>query len=239
MIRATGMPTTTAVASDRITASDQADLAIMNGMTVLPGTPGLTPADVAHVLVPGHGRNADATGLTPGGADRCRAAAALEVPGVIVCSGYKSPIDDKGAPWTHRDETFQGIPEADLMRSWLLEAGVPDTRIRVERHSVDTVTNLLRADHEGHFGDGRPVAIVAQHGHLRRILAIAPRLLRRPFLGVVVPGGDTRENPLAKPVSRWISLGLPRDPAAAIGTATRRAELLWGTARALGRRRYY
>ncbi|MEU4424595.1 YdcF family protein [Actinoplanes sp. NPDC024001] len=214
------------------------------GFDVLPGTAGLTLADVAHILVPGHGRDSEGAGLNPGGADRCRQAAELHrsgLPGVIVCSGYKSPIDGKGRPWTVAGETFQGVPEADLMRSWLLTAGIPEAVIRVERHSVDTVTNLLRAEHEGHFGDDRPVAVVAQRGHLRRILSvIAPRTLRRAYLGVVVPAADaTRENPLAVPVSRLISARLPADPAAAIAAATHRAELLWGTARRLGKRGYH
>ena len=44
-------------------------------------------------------------------------------------------------------------------------------------------------------------AIVAQRGHLSRILTVvAPRTLRRGYLGVVVPArGPTRENPLAGP----------------------------------------
>lgn len=214
---------------------------------MVPGTAGLTLGEVAHVLVPGHGRDLDATGLNPGGIERCRLAAELHGSGLtgrIVCAGYKSPIDGKGRPWTTPEapgESFQGVPEADLMRSWLLAAGVPEAVIRVERHSVDTVTNLLRAEHEGHFGDDRPVAIVAQRGHLLRILSVvAPRTLRRPYLGVLVPvPGRARENPLAVPVSRLICGRLPADPAAAIATATRRSGLLWGAARRLGKRGYY
>ncbi|MEU4162597.1 ElyC/SanA/YdcF family protein [Actinoplanes sp. NPDC026670] len=211
---------------------------------VMPGTPGLSLSQVAHVLVPGHGRNHDASGLTPGGADRCCTAlavhSALSPGGVVVCSGYKSPADRKGETVQTGGETFQGVPEADLMRVWLLAAGADPAVLRVERHSVDTVTNLLRAEHEGHFGDDRPVAIVAQRGHLRRILSVvAPRTLRRPYLGVVVPGGAPRENPLAVPVSRLILAGLPADPATAITAATRRAERLWQLAGLLGRRSYH
>lgn len=219
---------------------------------MIAGTPGLSLDQVAHVLVPGHGRNHDASGLTPGGADRCCTAlavhSALSPGGVIVCSGYKSPADRKGAV-IHLDlppgssagrAVFQGVPEADLMRDWLLAAGADPAVLRVERQSVDTVTNLLRAEHEGHFGDDRPVAIVAQRGHLRRILSVvAPRTLRRPYLGVVVPGGAPRESPLAVPMSRLIIAGLPADPAAAITTATRRAERLWQLAGLLGKRSYH
>jgi hypothetical protein len=212
---------------------------------VLPGTPGLTLDQVAHILVPGHGRNHDGSGLTPGGADRCRAALALHsspalIRGVIVCSGYKSPADRKGGIFQAAGEIFQGVPEADLMHAWLLSAGADPAALRVERHSVDTVTNLLRAEHEGHFGDDRPVAIVAQRGHLRRILTIvAPRTLRRRYLGVVVPGGAPRENPLAAPMSRLITTGLPAGPPAAIATATHRAERLWHLAGLLGKRSYH
>jgi hypothetical protein len=211
---------------------------------VLPGTPGLSLDQAGHVLVPGHGRNRDASGLTPGGADRCCTALAvhsvLSPTGVIVCSGYKSPADRKGAAFHAGGETFQGVPEADLMRDWLQTAGADPAVLRVERHSVDTVTNLLRAEHEGHFGDDRPVAIVAQRAHLRRILTIvAPRTLRRPYLGVVVPGGTHRENPLAAPMSRLITAGLPADAPAAIAAATRRAERLWHLAGLLGKRSYH
>ncbi|BEL09208.1 hypothetical protein Q0Z83_073990 [Actinoplanes sichuanensis] len=211
---------------------------------MLSGTPGLSLGRVAHVLVPGHGRNHDASGLTPGGVDRCRIGlavhSALSPGGVIVCSGYKSPADRKGAVFRADGETFQGAPEADLMRDRLLAAGADAAVLRVERHSVDTVTNLLRAEHEGHFGDDRPVAIVAQRGHLHRILSVvAPRTLRRPYLGVVVPGGAPRENPLAAPMSRLIIAGLPTDPAAAITTATARAERLWRLAGLLGKRSYH
>ncbi|WP_433794080.1 YdcF family protein [Actinoplanes sp. CA-252034] len=210
---------------------------------VLPGTPGLTLDRVAHILVPGHGRNHDGSALTPGGADRCRTALALHTTlqrGVIVCSGYKSPADRKGPAVALAGETFQGLPEADLMHAWLLSAGADPSALRVERHSIDTVTNLLRSEHEGHFGDDRPVAVVTHRGHLRRILAIiAPHTLRRPYLGVVVPGGAPRENPLATPISRLIAAALPADPAAAVATATRRSERLWQLAGLLGKRSYH
>ncbi|GAA4599504.1 hypothetical protein BJY16_003100 [Actinoplanes octamycinicus] len=162
---------------------------------ILPGTPGLTLAEVAHVLVPGRGRTATGDGLTPEGAARVAVAAdlfrSLPVAGRIVCAGYKSPLDSKGRPWTTPEapgEVFQGVPEADLMREVLLASGLDPFSVRPERHSIDTVANLLRSESEGHFGDPRPVAIVSQRSHLRRILSvIAPYTLRRPYLGVVVP----------------------------------------------------
>jgi hypothetical protein len=216
-------------------------------LEILRGTPGLTLAGVAHVLVPGRGRNAGADGLTPQGAARVGLAAELHrtLPGVrIVCSGYKSPVDDKGAPWTTPDapgETFQGIPEADLMRRELHDQKIPTACVRVERHSVDTVTNLLRAESENHFGDDLPVAIVSQRAHLRRILTvIAPRALRRPYLGVVVPELTPEpENPIADLASRLIVARLPADPARAAEVADRRATTLWHLARKLGKRTYH
>jgi hypothetical protein len=215
---------------------------------VVAGTPGVSLGDVKQVLVPGRGRDEDGFGLTPDGAARVHMAAALRSgplqDGRIVCSGYRSPVDDKGKPWSSPDapgEVFRGRPEADAMRAELLQLGIPDACIRVERHSVDTVTNLLRSEHEGHFDDGGPVVIVAQRGHLLRILRIvAPRTLRRPYLGVVVPEREPMpESPAADMVSRLVSARLPPDPRRAVGIATRRAERIWRLAHALGKRSYH
>lgn len=196
---------------------------------VLPGTPGLTLDSVAHVLIPGYGRADDATALTPGAVDRCRTGLALHRSlgaGRIVCSGYKSPADHTGTPHVIGGRSYQGVPEADLMRSWLIAAGAGPLSVHAERDSIDTVTNLLRSDRC--FGDGRPVAIVSHRFHLRRILqVIAPRTLRRRYLGVVVPGGPGREKPIIKALSRLTTVALPPSPDAAIAAATRRAGLLW------------
>ncbi|WP_430789795.1 YdcF family protein [Actinoplanes sp. G11-F43] len=205
---------------------------------LLPGTPGLTLDQVEHVLVPGYGRSGDGTGLTPGGLDRCRTGLDLHRHlgrGMIVCSGYKSPADGQGRPHVVGGVTFQGVPEADLMRTWLLAAGAPAEAVRAERHSIDTVTNLLRSDPL--FGDDRPVAIVSHRPHLQRILGvIAPRTLRRPYLGVVVPAEvSVPERPLITVLSWLISTGLPPGPAAA-DVATRRSERLWRAGLALTRR---
>ncbi|GAA2710112.1 YdcF family protein [Actinoplanes palleronii] len=217
---------------------------------ILPGTPGLTLDEVAHVLIPGRGRNAAGDGLTSLSAARVEVAAFLyrdavgERGGRVVCSGYRSPVDNKGRRWTTEDapgEFFQGLPEADAMRRNLAGFGIPPELIRVERHSVDTVTNLLRSEHEGHFGDSRPVAIVAQRAHLSRMLSIiAPRTLRRPYLGVIVPESRPEsESPLTNLSSRVISAHLPTDPQRAITVATRRAESIWSLAQLLGKREYH
>ncbi|MEV6345993.1 ElyC/SanA/YdcF family protein [Actinoplanes sp. NPDC051851] len=208
---------------------------------VMAGTPGLTLDQVAHILVPGRGRAADGFGITPEGAERVAVAAALfaEVvaarDGVVVCSGYKSPSDLTGAPWTTPEapgEIFQGRPEADAMVAELIASGLASSRVRPERHSLDTVTNLLRSEHEGHFGDARPVAIVSHRSHLRRILSvIAPRTLRRPYLGVAVPRPDTPPSRLVTLASLIACVGLPTDPSRAIAAATRRSELLWSATR--------
>ncbi len=214
------------------------------------GTPGLDLDQVAHILVPGRGRDAAGFDLTPAAAARVAVAAALfrevvgERGGRVVCAGYKSPADDKGTPWTTPEapgETFRGRPEADAMREALINSGLDPSSVRAERHSVDTVTNLLRAEGESHFGDQRPVAIVSQRAHLRRILGvIAPRALLRPYVGIVVPDFDVdRENPLTTLVSRVIVTALPRDPARAIAVADRRATRLWQLAGLLGKRTYH
>ncbi|GAA1626580.1 ElyC/SanA/YdcF family protein [Actinoplanes couchii] len=202
---------------------------------VLPGTPGLTLASVAHVLIPGYGRLADATALTLGGTDRCRTGLALHRSlgrGVVVCSGYKSPSDHTGTPRVIDGRSYQGVPEADLMRSWMVGAGADPGLVRAERDSVDTVTNLLRSD--TCFGDSRPIAIVSHRGHLRRILSvIAPRTLRRSYLGVVVPGDPLHEKPIISVMSWLTTVGLPPSPDRAIAAATRRSELMWKLSRFL------
>ncbi|MEV4348035.1 YdcF family protein [Actinoplanes sp. NPDC049596] len=214
------------------------------------GTAGLGLDDVAHVLVPGRGRDHTGCGLTAGALDRVAVAQALfdrvvrRAQGRVVCSGYKSPIDQKGTPWRSDDapdRTYRGVPEAELMRRELLRRGVPADAVRAERESIDTVTNFLRAELEGHFGDARPVAIVAQEHHLHRMIAvIAPRTLRRAYLGVIVPEKDPQaESPLATLASRLIVTALPRKPGPAIQQATIRAEVIWRTARLAGMRRYH
>ena len=221
-----------------------------SGFRTIAGTDGLGLDSVAHVLVPGRGRDGTGFGLNAGGLDRVTVAKALfdrvvrRAHGLVVCSGYKSPVDSKGTPWHFDDapeRTYRGVPEAELMRRELLRQGVPAESIRAECESIDTVTNFLRAELEGHFGDDRPVAIVAQQHHLERMISvIAPRTLRRPYLGVIVSEKDPRaESPLATLASRLIVTALPHEPGRAIERATVRAERIWRTAKLAGMRQYH
>jgi hypothetical protein len=205
--------------------------------------------ELAHVLVPGRGRDDAGTGLTPlvhAQVATARMLYDLAVGpnnGRIICSGYKSPADTKGENWSPADapgEIFRGMPEADIMRTELIRLGVPETHVYAERHSIDTTTNFLRSEREGWFGDARPVAIVAQRSHLNRMLrVIAPRTLRRLYVGVVVPEADERaESPLASFVSVCILTCLP-DGQRGIDIAERRAERFWRLARLARVRQYY
>ncbi|SRR5579875_16267 len=217
---------------------------------VVAGTPGLGLADVAHILVPGRGRDRSGFGLNGDAYDRISTAYSLykltTLPkgGRIVCSGYKSPSDHKGVSWSPPEspnEVFCGMPEADIMRRELVQLGVRAGDIEVERHSIDTVGNFLRSELEGHFGDDRPVAIVAQRAHLDRILRIiAPRTLRRDYLGVIVgdSSGDD-ESMLASAVSNCVLAGLPTSSDESISRAERRVQMFWQLAHLFGLRTYY
>jgi hypothetical protein len=167
---------------------------------VLEGTPGLSINDVAHVMLPGRGRDSTGHELSQKSFDRVVVGAEFffdhsleQNDGVIVCSGYKTPLDRNGERGWHPEdsnEKFIGVPEADSMRRVLRERWIPDSAIRVERHSIDTVTNFTYTEAGDYFGEGdkRPVAIVAQEQHLDRMInTIAPRTLRRDFMGIIVP----------------------------------------------------
>jgi uncharacterized SAM-binding protein YcdF (DUF218 family) len=223
---------------------DRVDLEIADG------TANLSLNQVAHVIVPGRGRSSSGFGLSEDAAKRIKVARALydlvvkPNGGRIVCSGYKSPADSKGVNWSPPDsphEVFRGMPEADIMRDKLIDLGVNEQHIFIERHSIDTATNFLRSELEGHFGDTRPVAIVAQSSHLRRILTIiAPRTLRRPYLGVPIQEAiGSTENPVANLVSTCVLACLPDQTDKAIAIAQRRAAVLWRMARLAGVRQYY
>ena len=126
------------------------------------------------------------------------------------------------------------------MRAELIRLGVPEVDVYAERHSIDTTTNFLRSEREGWFGDARPVAIVAQRSHLQRMIrVVAPRTLRRLYVGIVVPEAhDSTESRFASLVSAFILSGLPEGQQA-IDVAERRAEKFWRLARLAGVRQYY
>src|SRR6266498_3411635 len=213
---------------------------VETNIQIMPGTRELRVEDVTHIIIPGGGRDKGGDGLSAASHDRVTYAGALyrqlnlgEQCGRIVCSGYKSPADRRGAPWSPEDvptETFAGIPEADSMRQVLRSLGISDAVIRVERYSIDTVTNFVRAEAEGSFGDDRPVAIVSHRSHLERILQIvAPRTLKRRFLGVAVPEGDHPliEGRLPRLASRAILLGVTPYTPGIVEIADRRAARIW------------
>jgi hypothetical protein len=69
---------------------------------------------------------------------------------------------------------------------------------------------------------------------------IAPRTLRRPFLGVEVPQQPPQaESPLTTMVSRLVLARLPEEPDTAIAVATARVRRIWRIARAAGKRDYH
>jgi len=209
------------------------------------GSPGLDLKDVAHILLPGRGRNENGNGLSRSGERRALWAAEFFVEqdlaskgGVIVASGYKTPADKAGDLWSPEDsdEVFTGVPEAYAYRDFLLKCRIGDTAIRiqpcsirVEPHSIDTVTNLVRSEKEGHFPDNRPVAVVAQRNHLARTLEIADKVLDRPFMGIVVPeqGIGEPDSTWAQLASRAVLLGIHPNTARIVRRTTSRAERIW------------
>lgn len=218
----------------------------MGAFTIIEGTPGLTLDDVAHLMIPGRGRDYSGTGLTAASWARVIHAHELYTEidlntreGRIVCSGYKSPSDESGEPWTCADASgavFCGVPEADSMRTALIERGVPEAAIRAERRSIDTVTNFVMSEAGKYFGDARPVAIVAQQQHLHRILDIvARRTLRREYLGVLVPENPTpdSESCLARLVSRYVLRGMTADNPRLEDVTVARVNCVWRIVRRL------
>jgi len=230
--------------------------------TFMEGSPGLSPDDVAHVFIPGRGRNADATGISPESEDRVVVGAEFYASrranpttqrslGNFVCAGYKSPADSNGEPWRHpvdhyNGPTFTGKPEAfgmndvlDQINPSLLEDfgyGVPVGRRRLEPFSIDTVTNFAQAEALRLFGDNEdPVIIAAQAGHLERILKhVAPKILRRPYLGLVVPvapGSEDTDSWSARAFSRVVTIGVDARRQSAdyvLHRTTRQVGAVWG-----------
>lgn len=164
----------------------------MKNIQTMEGSAGLRLSEVSHVLVPGRGR-VGGNGLSHLSMARVETAVGLyeqrQYDGTMVFCGYKTPVDSEGEPYVPEEgqREYQGVPEADSMYAYAKALG-STARCSVERDSIDTVTNLVYAEQRGHFGNNQdPVAIVAQEGHLNRIIHdIAPKVLRRDFIGVVV-----------------------------------------------------
>lgn len=205
---------------------------------VADGSPGVTLDDVSHVIIPGRYRSEDGMGLSDLTIQRVDTAASFYVDkslargsGVIVTSGYKNPGDHVGEPWRDEyGEEFEGVPEAYSMRARLLgHTGISKANVRVEAHSIDTVTNFTNSQEL--FPDERPVVIVAQEKHLDRILdVIAPRTMRRPYVGLVVPELSThydKDGLPAKLVSRWVVRGLTPERTDASTIAEARIQRIW------------
>jgi hypothetical protein len=212
----------------------------MSSFEVLQGSLGLSINDVAHVLVPGRGRNDTGDGLSARGLERAHFAATFyldqqleERGGVIVPTGYKTPADKAGNPWRSSDnasELYTGIPEAESMRQLFLSRGIGKSAIRAERNSFDTVTNFVYAENHGHFPDDKPVAIISQEQHLERMIKlIAPKTLRRDYLGIIVPEGAEKDadNIFAKSESYAVLLGIKPDSHRIVQKTTKRASTIW------------
>jgi len=171
------------------------------------GSPGLTLDQVAHAVSPGRGRDASGYGLSTKGLLRATHAAEFIIKqgieargGVAIASGYKTPADKSGKPWSppRSSEIFRrGKPEAYSTADAWRKLGVGAAAIRIEPRSFNSITNLVNCEYggrggsRGYFPDDRPVAIVAQEKHLERFIdVIAPKVLRRDYLGIVVPEED-------------------------------------------------
>lgn len=212
----------------------------MSNYEIAEGSRGLRTDEVAHVFIPGRGRNPRGNGLTESGIARTDCGADFYEDhdlssrhGVIITSGYKTPAENNGDPWHPPDEpteSFVGIPEGELMRLQLLMRGIGAEAIRAERHSIDTVTNFTFAEAGGYFPDRRPVAIVAQEEHLDRMLKIiAPRTLRRDYLGVIVPetGPKELDSIIARIFSRVVLVGVTPKTENAADITKKRVQRLW------------
>lgn len=214
---------------------------------IMEGSAGLQATDVAHIIVPGRMRSANGMGLHEFSVQRALTAADFFVDhrladsgGVAVCSGYKTPRDRTAELWrdpkTGRE--FEGVPEAIGMQAVMVMRGVDPTAIRAETDSIDSATNLVQSQAFSP-NDGRPVAIVAQEQHLVSFMeVVAPRLLRRDFLGVVVPelpGNPDIDTRIMQFMRRVVTHGLTPDDPKSVSKPYKRASRIWATAIALDR----
>ncbi|MDB5164848.1 MAG: hypothetical protein JWL89_474 [Candidatus Saccharibacteria bacterium] len=213
---------------------------------LMEGSPGIRVDELAHLLIPGRYRSEDGMGLHPISEQRVVTAADFYVDqylgassGIIVCSGYKNPGDNRAA-MSWRDEEgneYDGVPESYGMRASLLEKDIPAKNIRAEAKSVDTVTNFTNS--QVFFPDARPVGIVAQEQHLERIMkVIAPRTMRRDYVGIVVPevpGMPDTDAKIAELISRYVVHGLTPETQNSSEIAERRVMGVWAVVNTLKR----
>ena len=206
---------------------------------VIDGSAGLTLDEVAHIMVPGRGRDATGVGISWKSAERTDYAATLYVAeafedreGLMVLSGNKTPGDKR-----------PGIPEAEGMNNRLDQIApellalygrtVPVANRRLEARSIDTVTNFTQTEAHLLFGDDRPVAIVSHAQHLERILRyVAPKTLRRDYIGVVVPEASDQvdvDTKAAEIVSKTVLFGVRKslDRERMLRITDRRARAIW------------
>lgn len=178
--------------------------------------------DVTYILIPGRGRTVKGDQLTAISVKRVELAAMLfttlnlnERDGKIIVTGYKSPADHAGSPRTSsKGIVTQGVPESEMMANFLEKLGIAQDNICIESTSIDTITNLAFAEAQSCFTDNRAVAIIAQKQHLARIIrVIAPRVLRRDYIGVIAPEGSEtvdRDSLLVSLTSRIVLLGVSK-----------------------------
>lgn len=221
------------------------------------GSPGLALTDVAHVAILGRGRDASGMGLNDISASRVVHGAEFwaahdlnQNEGSFISTGYKSPNDQTGELWSPNPNAkdpiwLQGIPEADSMDMVVgalapvlrqdYGTSVAPERRRIDRASIDTVTNLAQMEAQQLYGTGdeRPVVFVAQAEHLDRTLEeIAPKVARRDYIGLVVPEIENHhdtDSALAAFVSKAILLGISnmQTPEAVLAKTDWRARQIW------------
>jgi hypothetical protein len=199
-------------------------------------------SQVGYLLVPGRGRQNNGTTLTIPGEARVTHAAEIyhsgllpEDFGKIVVSGYKTPAEQDSEPWTGEEVEgeYEGIPEAVLMYRSLVRYAVPRSAIAIEPDSTTTINNFARCEADGYFGDSddRPVGIIAQRDHLKRMVAIiAPHILRRKYVGIPVPevpGHEDSEGLAVSLLSRIELLGIRPDTPDLRAITERRSHAVW------------
>jgi hypothetical protein len=225
-------------------------------LELVPGRQNIALDEVAHVMVPG--RNRENAGYALSVEGLARPAEVFQAypnladgDGNVVCSGYKSPRDRESRLWypgqdeytvnaTEADTVepvYFGIPEAVMGRHVLLNSGLPADRVKTELNSTTTPANFARAERLGYFSsnpagstDERPVLIIAQAAHLERILdKVAPKTLKREYLGLVVPEIDhTDPDSRLHRLSSWFTLaGISPDTRNIVRAVDRRSRIVW------------